>query len=112
MDPKKPRSQEFEMAERTEERLRREIEDLKRQLEQKSLVQGSSHATIHAGTGAKLWHPSSVGIWGLCLGLVVLGVLAFAACYIPLQKREAIIRGEALEQEQALPVVQVLEVHH
>ena len=42
----------------------------------------------------------------------MLVALAFFAGYIPLQKREAIIRGEAQEQEQALPAVQVIEVGH
>jgi RND family efflux transporter MFP subunit len=108
-DPKQPRSGEIRIAETSEDQLRREIEDLKRQLlERKTL----SHAAPHGAGTPKAWHPSGVAIAALFLGLTVLIVLAFFAGYIPLQKREAIIRGEAQEQEQALPVVQVIEVGH
>ena len=96
---------EIDLAETTEERLRKEIEDLKRQLrEQKS--PGSSHA----GLTAKPWHPSSITLWSILLGVAVLIVLAFFAGYIPLQKRQTLIRNEALEQQQALPRMEVIEV--
>ena len=57
----------------TEEQLRREVEDLKRQLrDQKGLTQhGASHV------GAKPWNPSAVTIWALFLGTIVLIVVAF-----------------------------------
>jgi type VI protein secretion system component VasF len=67
------------LAETTEERLRKEIEDLKRQLrEQKS--PGSSHG----GLTAKPWHPSSITLWSIFLGVAVLIMLAFFAGYTPL----------------------------
>src|SRR3984893_11706847 len=87
----------------TEEKLRREIEDLKRQLkEQKGSAHGSSHAA--------LWHPSALTIAALFLAMTALLVVAFFAGYIPLQKRNAIIRNLAQEQEQALPRVEVIQV--
>jgi RND family efflux transporter MFP subunit len=87
----------------TEEKLRREIEDLKRQLkEQKSSPHGSAHGA--------LWHPSGLTIAAIFLALTALLVVAFFAGYIPLQKRNAVIRNLAQEQEQALPRVEVVQV--
>lgn len=92
----------------SEEELRREVEDLKRQLrEQKSLAHGAPHG---ATTLAKPWNPSAVTIWALFLGAIVLIVVAFFAGYIPLQKRNAVIDSQAQEFDQALPRVEVIEV--
>ena len=92
--------------ETTEEKLRNEVEDLKRQLhEQKGLVHGSAHSAV-----AKPWHPSAATIWSLVLAATVLIVVAFFAGYIPLQKRNALIGAQAQEQEQALPRVETIEV--
>ena len=97
-----------------EEQLRREVEDLKRQLrEQKGLTHGPAAGTAHGASPhalAKPWHPSSVTIWSLFLGAIVLIVVAFFAGYIPLQKRNAVIGVQAQEQEDALPRVEVIEV--
>ncbi len=88
----------------TEEELRREVEDLKRQLrEQKAPAHG-------AHTAVKPWNPSAVTIWALFLGAIVLIVVAFFAGYIPLQKRNAVINTQAQEFDQALPRVEVMEV--
>jgi RND family efflux transporter MFP subunit len=87
----------------TEEKLRREIEDLKRQLkEQKNSPHGSAHGA--------LWHPSGLTIAAIFLAMTALLVVAFFSGYIPLQKRNAIIRNLAQEQEQALPRVEVIQV--
>ena len=91
-----------ESAETTEDRLRREIEDLKRQLER----QQATHET----PSAALWRPSRVTIAAIFLGVTVLLVLAFFAGYVPLQKRTTIIRREAAEREQDVPRVAVIEV--
>ncbi len=92
-----------------EEQLRREVEDLKRQLrEQKGLTHGAPHGAAHAA--AKPWNPSAVTIWALFLGVIVLIVVAFFAGYIPLQKRTAVINSQAQEYDQALPRVEVIEV--
>lgn len=98
-------NRETDMAETTEERLRKEIEDLKRQLHEQK-----SPASPHAGLAAKPWHPSPVTLWSISLGVVVLIVLAFLAGYIPLQARQSLIRAQAVEQERALPRVEVIEV--
>src|SRR4051812_21029190 len=86
-----------------QERLRKENEDLRRQIEE---LRGPSHG----GPPAKLWRPSGVTIGAISLGVIVLIVVAFLAGYIPLQKRRATILSEAHEQETALPRVDVIEV--
>jgi RND family efflux transporter MFP subunit len=93
--------------ETTEEILRRENQDLKRQLEQ--LKSSGNHST-HSALPAKLWHPSSLTIWSISLGVIALIVAAFFAGYIPLQKRKDLISSEELQQEQALPQVEVIQV--
>ena len=84
----------------TEEQLRQEIEDLKRQLHQ----QKSEHEP------PKLWHPSPITIGAIFLAATVCVVIAFLAGYIPLQKRNALIVEEAKQEEQALPRVEVVPV--
>jgi RND family efflux transporter MFP subunit len=106
-EPNQPGSEEIPVREATEEKLRKEIEDLKRQLkEQKGLV----HGGLTQSALPKPWHPSAITIWSLFLGALVLLVVAFFAGYIPLQKRNTLIRSQAQEQEQALPRVEVIEV--
>jgi RND family efflux transporter MFP subunit len=56
------------------------------------------------------WHPSRHTIWAIALGIAVLLVILFLGGYIPLKKRTALVAGEALEQEQALPRVKVVRV--
>src|SRR5665213_245988 len=103
-DPNQP--EQLAVRETAEEKLRKEVEDLKRQLrEQKGLQQGSAHSAL-----AKPWHPSAITIWALFLGAIVLIVVAFFAGYIPLQKRTAVIATQAQEEEHAVPRVEVLEV--
>ncbi len=93
--------------ETTEERLRKENQDLKHQIEQ---LKGSANGSTHAVQPAKLWHPSSLTMWSISLGVIVLIVVAFLAGYIPLQKRNDLIGSEAIQQEQALPQVEVIQV--
>lgn len=96
---------EIDLAETTEERLRKEIEDLRRQLREQE-----SPGSSHAGLAAKPWHPSSITLWSIFLGVAVIILLAFFAGYIPLQKRKTLIRQQAFEQQQALPRMEVIEV--
>ena len=91
----------------TEERLRRENQELKRQIDE---LKGSSHSSSRGGPSVKLWNPSGVTIWSIVLLAAVLLVVAFLAGYIPLQKRRALIVSEAQQQEEALPRVEVVEV--
>jgi RND family efflux transporter MFP subunit len=97
--------QETRLAETTEEKLRQEIEDLKRQLREQK-----DPGLAHVGLATKPWHPSSVTLWSIFLGLAVLILLAFLAGYIPLHKRQTLIRKEATEQQQAVPRMEVIEV--
>ena len=96
---------EIDLADTTEERLRKEVEDLKRQLRE----QQSSNSS-HTGLAAKPWHPSSITLWSIFLTVAVLIILAFLAGYIPLQRRQTLIQQQALEQQQALPRMEVIEV--
>jgi RND family efflux transporter MFP subunit len=89
-------------AETAEDRLRRENWELKRQLEE---LKGTSHAGPR-----NLWHPSSTTIWAILLVALVLVVIAFLAGYIPLDKRRAVVLGEARQEQQALPRVEVIKV--
>jgi RND family efflux transporter MFP subunit len=89
-------------AETAEDRLRRENWELKRQLEE---LKGTSHAGPR-----NLWHPSSTTIWAILLVALVLVVIAFLAGYIPLEKRRAVVLGEARQEQQALPRVEVIKV--
>ena len=108
-EPNQPGSEEIAVREDTEERLRREVEDLKRQLRERP-VHAAPHGDAAHTALSKPWHPSAVTIWSLILGAAVLIVVAFFAGYIPLQKRETLINTQAQEQEQALPRVEVMEV--
>jgi RND family efflux transporter MFP subunit len=57
-----------------------------------------------------LWRPSPITLWAIGLGVVVLLVIGFFAGYIPLEKQKAVIAGEALSREQALPRAEVIRV--
>ena len=94
------------MAETAEERLRRENEELRRQLDE---LQGQAHGS-RQGPPAMLWRPSNLTITAIVLTAVVLLVAAFLAGYIPLEKRQVLIRAEEKQQEQALPRVEVIRV--
>ena len=69
------------------ESLRRENRNLQRQLDE--LKSPPMH----------YWRPSSVTIWVIFLGVIVLAVIAFFAGYIPLENRRAVIAGEARERK-------------
>ncbi len=88
-------------------RLRREVEDLRRQLEEHRTGRGESG---HAATGGTIWRPSRTAIWAICLSLAVLTAVAFYVGYMPRQARESQIRGEAAAQASALPRVDVIRV--
>jgi RND family efflux transporter MFP subunit len=87
--------------------LRQEIEDLKRQLEQQKALHGNP---AHGPT-ANAWRPSRLAIAGILFLLTVGVVGAFLTGYIPLMRRDALVRSETSEQLQALPRVDVIQVH-
>ena len=86
----------------TEQHLRQQVEDLKHQLREQK--EG------HAGPPPKRWKPSAITITALLLGLAVLLGAAFVAGYIPLQRREALVRSEAAEHGKDLPRMEVMRV--
>jgi RND family efflux transporter MFP subunit len=96
----------MEFVETSEERLRRENEELRRQLQE---LRGG-HALEAGHMPQRLWHPSRLTIWALCLAAVVLLIIAFFAGYLPLRSRTSVITAEAREQEQARPRVEVIKV--
>ena len=90
-EPDQPEHQELAAAEAAE-RLQREVEDLKRQLrEQQRLNAGA----VHAAPAGRLWHPSGWTIAAIFIGTTVLIAGAFLAGYIPIAKRNVVLRSEA-----------------
>jgi len=86
----------------TEQQLQRQVDDLKRQLREQQ--EG------HAGPPVNRWKPSGITIAALFLGLIVVLAGAFVAGYIPLQRREAVVRTEADERGRDLPHMEVMQV--
>lgn len=93
----------LEMPETTESKLRKEIEYLKRRLEEQELAP-------KAQQGMEPWQPSVFTIWFIALALLVLFVAAFLVGWIPFHRRQTLIYAEAHERESALPRVEVIEV--
>ena len=90
-----------------QERLQRENQELRRQLEE---LNGANLGGTDTGLPGKLWHPSGITIWSIFLTAIVVITVAFLSGYLPLQRRRAVIAGEAREQEHALTRVEVIEV--
>jgi RND family efflux transporter MFP subunit len=87
----------------SEERLRSEIEDLKRQLEQQKKLAGSHSSSSPSGPG------------GRTLLMVLIALLALAAAgyyygYLPRQKREMVLAAESHAGAESLPVVTIATV--
>jgi RND family efflux transporter MFP subunit len=94
--------------ESTEESLRRENEELRRQL---ALLRTPAHGHEQV-VPAKLWRPSRLTITVIVLGVLLLLGLAFFAGYLPMTKRNTLIINEATERERSLPRVEVVTVGH
>ncbi len=86
-----------------EERLRAEVEDLKRQLEEQKRL-GS------AGHGAGTRKPSGRALVWLVVMLAALCVAGYYLGYLPRQRREAMLAAEAKTSGDTLPVVTVQQV--
>ena len=87
-------------AESSTESLRRENEELRRQLEALR-----SPSPVRPG-----WSPSKTTIFALTLFALTLVVVAFFAGYLPMQHRRSVVIAEAHREETALPRVQVVQV--
>jgi len=87
-------------SESLEQQLRREVEDLKRQLRERQ----PEHSP------PPRWKPSAITISALLLALAVLLVIAFFAGYIPLQRRDALVRAETQEHGKEIPRMPVMRV--
>jgi RND family efflux transporter MFP subunit len=86
----------------TEGRLRSEIEDLRRQLEEQK--------HLHAPGDRPNRRPSTVSLVSIALLLAVLIVVGFFVGYLPRQRREAVLAAESKETGRTLPVVNVSRV--
>ena len=86
----------------TEDRLRSEIEDLKRQLEEQK--------NLGPAGGQQNRRPSAVSLVLIALLLAILIVVGFFVGYLPRQRREAVLAAESKETGRTLPVVNVSRV--
>ncbi len=87
----------------TEQQLRAEIEDLRRELEEQRKLH-------HAGISSPKSAPTSRTIWLLGFVLIGLIIAAFFAGYLPRQKRQQVLAAEAKAETESLPVVTVATV--
>src|SRR5580658_463842 len=86
--------------------LLRENEELKRQLRE---LRTDGHTAPPAGP-PQVWRPPATTVLAIFLMAVALVVVAFFAGYLPLRNRQAVIAGEARDQQRAVRKVEVIEV--
>jgi RND family efflux transporter MFP subunit len=86
----------------TESRLRAEIEDLKRQLEQQR-----QHQAAPARPASR---PTVGTLWAIALLLAAFIVGGFFTGYLPRARRESVLASEADATRKALPIVNVVTV--
>jgi RND family efflux transporter MFP subunit len=86
----------------TEDRLRSEIESLKRQLEEQKHLSASGDRPNR--------RPSAVTLILIALLLAVLIVVGFFVGYLPRQRREAVLAAESKQTGRTLPIVNVSRV--
>ena len=85
-----------------EERLRAEVEDLKRQLEQQK--------KLHNSGAAPRKGPSAGTMVMMALLLIFLIVAGFFVGYLPRQRREDVLAAESKEAGRSLPIVNMASV--
>lgn len=102
-----PESEPMILVESNEERLRREIEGLKRQIEEQKRVPAAPLPPAHHA--AKPPRPSGASLWILAIVVSVLVVAAFLFGYLPRRSRVDLIDAEAAANAQALPEVSVVK---
>jgi RND family efflux transporter MFP subunit len=87
----------------SEARLRAEIDDLKRQLEEQKKLSSKGHTKQPAGPSRRTLAVLAILIVGLVTGGFFLG-------YLPRQHREQVLAAETKQDNDALPVVTVVPV--
>jgi len=102
-----PGPEEVQLAETTEERLRRENEELRRKLREHEAL---AHGAAAAAPAVKPVRPTRASLWLISLGVIAVIAVAFWAGYVPRAKLETTIQTEARDQEGALPLVNVIPV--
>ena len=100
-----PRHDNPPAGESTEQLLRAEIAELRRQLEEQKAL---SHPSPPHPPAAP--RPSRTALWALALLVAVLTAGGFLAGYIPHQRRESVLLAEAEATSQSLPSVNVANV--
>lgn len=93
------------VVESSEQQLRAEIEELRRQLNEQQRMLQHGAAREHAAA-----RPSSRTLWMLAAVVLCAVVAAFLTGYVPYRKRESMLVAEASAQVEALPVVTVSPV--
>jgi RND family efflux transporter MFP subunit len=86
----------------TDDQLRSEIDDLRRQLEE--------HKKLAAGRARKPSGPSGLTLLVIALVLVALVVVGFFAGFLPRRRRESVLAAESKTAGDSLPVVNVQRV--
>jgi RND family efflux transporter MFP subunit len=86
----------------TDDQLRSEIDDLRRQLEE--------HKRLASASAPKLSGPSGLTLLAIALVLVALVVAGFFAGYLPRRRRESVLAAESKTAVESLPVVNVQKV--
>jgi RND family efflux transporter MFP subunit len=99
-----PEREGLETVEDTESRLRAEIDELKRKVEEQQRL---LHAPPESRAPAA---PSRRTLWLMALFLAALIAIGFATGYIPHRRREAMLVAEADADARALPTVTVVGV--
>ena len=107
IEPDEPGSPGDFAARLEQERLQRENQELRRQLEE---LNGTNLGGADTGLTRTRWHPSGITIWSIFLTAIAVISVAFLSGYLPLQKRRAVLAGEVREQEHTLTRVEVIEV--
>ena len=87
----------------SDDQLRSEIEDLKRQLEEHKKLAAAGSAQPPSG-------PSGLTLLAIALVLVALVVVGFFAGYLPRRRRESVLAAESKIAVDSLPVVNVQKV--
>ena len=85
----------------SEEKLREEVEELRRQLEEER-QKNNKRAEEH-----KPRRPQRRTLWWVGIALVIVLILAFFLGFLPRHRREKRLAAEAQQEESALPVVHV-----